>query len=103
MPTLLGLLGNEEPYFAFGRDIFGEVEAEPISVSYDNNMFQAITAEHLVLFDEYRVVAVYSKDDIRHENNLLGKVDVSAIERRMKAMIQSYYSRIEAKDYMVRN
>ncbi|MBQ3535735.1 MAG: LTA synthase family protein [Alistipes sp.] len=103
MPTLLGLLGNEEPYFAFGRDIFGEVEAEPISVSYDNNMFQAITAEHLVLFDEHRVVAVYSKDDIRHENNLLGKVDVSAIERRMKAMIQSYYSRIEAKDYLVRD
>lgn len=103
MPTLLGLLGNEEPYFAFGRDIFGEVEAEPISVSYDNNMFQAITVEHLVLFDEHRVVAVYSKDDIRHENNLLGKVDVSDIERRMKAMIQSYYSRIEAKDYLVRN
>lgn len=103
MPTLLGLLGNEEPYFAFGRDVFGEVEAEPISVSYDNNMFQAITAEHLVLFDEHRVVAVYSKDDIRHENNLLGKVDVSDIERRMKAMIQSYYSRIEAKDYLVRD
>lgn len=101
MPTLLGLLGEDEPYFAFGRDIFGEFESEPISVSYDNNMFQAITTEYLVLFDEHRVVAVYSKDDIRHENNLLGKVDVSGIERRMKAMIQSYYSRIEAKDYMV--
>lgn len=101
MPTLLGLLGEDEQYFAFGRDIFGEFESEPISVSYDNNMFQAITTEYLVLFDEHRVVAVYSKDDIRHENNLLGKVDVSGIERRMKAMIQSYYSRIEAKDYMV--
>lgn len=103
MPTLLGLLGEDEPYFAFGRDIFGEYVEEPMSVSYDNNMFQAITAEHLVLFDESRVVAVYKKDDVRHEHNLLGQVDVSNIERRMKAMIQSYYSRIEAKDYLVRD
>ena len=102
MPTLLGLLGEDEPYFAFGRDIFGEHESEPISVSYDNNMFQAITAEHLVLFDEKSVVAVYSKDDVRHEHNLLGQVDVSSIEQRMKAMIQSYYSHIEAKNYIVK-
>ena len=102
MPTLLGLLGEDEPYFAFGRDIFGEHENEPISVSYDNNMFQAITAEHLVLFDEKSVVAVYSKDDVRHEHNLLGQVDVSSIEQRMKAMIQSYYSHIEAKNYIVK-
>lgn len=102
MPTLLGLLGEDEPYFAFGRDIFGEHENEPISVSYDNNMFQAIAAEHLVLFDEKSVVAVYSKDDVRHEHNLLGQVDVSSIEQRMKAMIQSYYSHIEAKNYIVK-
>lgn len=102
MPTLLGLLGEDEPYFAFGRDIFGEHENEPISVSYDNNMFQAITVEHLVLFDEKSVVAVYSKDDVRHEHNLLGQVDVSSIEQRMKAMIQSYYSHIEAKNYIVK-
>ncbi len=102
MPTLLGLLGEDEPYFAFGRDIFGEHENEPISVSYDNNMFQAITAGHLVLFDEKSVVAVYSKDDVRHEHNLLGQVDVSSIEQRMKAMIQSYYSHIEAKNYIVK-
>lgn len=101
MPTLLGLLGEDEPYFAFGRDIFGEYDEKPISVSYDNNMFQAITAEHLILFDENRVVAVYAKDDVKHEHNLLGSVDVSSVERRMKAQIQSYYSHIEAKNYVV--
>lgn len=101
MPTLLGLLGEDEPYFAFGRDIFGEYDAEPMSVSYDNNMFQAITVEHLILFDENRVVAVYAKDDVKHEHNLLGSVDVSSVERRLKAQIQCYYSHIEAKNYMV--
>ena len=101
MPTLLGLLGNEEPYFAFGRDIFGEHESEPISINYDSNMFQAITADYLILFDEHKVVAVYAKDDVKHQHNLLGTVDVSSIERRLKANIQSYYSHIEAKKYIV--
>ena len=102
MPTLLGLLGNDEPYFAFGRDIFGEHEAEPISVSYDNNMFQAITAQHLILFDENQVVAVYALDDIRHEHNLKDEIDTSSIERRLKANIQSYYSHIEQKNYIIK-
>ena len=101
MPTLLGLMGNDESYFAFGRDIFGEHEAEPISVSYDNNMFQAITAQYLILFDENQVVAVYALDDVRHEHNLKDEIDTSSIERRLKANIQSYYSRIEAKNYIV--
>lgn len=102
MPTLLGLMGNDEPYFAFGRDIFGEHDAEPISVSYDNNMFQAITAEHLILFDEHQVVAVYAHDDIRHEYNLKNEIDTSSIERRLKANIQSYYSHIEQKNYIIK-
>ena len=102
MPTLLGLMGNDEPYFAFGRDIFGEHESEPISVSYNNNMFQAITAEHLILFDERQIVAVYTLDDIRHEYNLKDEIDTSSIERRLKANIQSYYSHIEAKNYIVK-
>ena len=72
-----------------------------MSVSYDNNMFQAITADYLILFDEHKVVAVYAKDDIKHQHNLLGSVDVSSIERRLKANIQSYYSHIEAKKYVV--
>ena len=101
MPTLLGLMGNDEPYFAFGRDIFGEYESEPISVSYDNNLFQAITAQYLILFDENQVVAVYALDDIRHEHNLKDEIDTSSIERRLKANIQSYYSHIEQKNYIV--
>ena len=102
MPTLLGLMGNDEPYFAFGRDIFGEHESEPISVSYDNNMFQAITAEYLVLFDEHQIVAVYALDDVRHEHNLKDEVDTTSIEQSLKANIQSYYSHIENKDYTIK-
>ena len=101
MPTLLGLMGHSEPYFAFGRDIFNEYVDEPISMNYDNNAFQAITAQHLLRFDEKTTTGVYAIDDVMHEHNLLPTVDVAPIEQRIKAMIQSYYSRVEQKDYLV--
>ena len=36
-----------------------------------------------------------------HEHDLRSEVDVEAVESRVKAMIQSYYSRVEQKDYLV--
>ena len=101
MPTLLGLLGNREPYFAFGRDIFNEHADTPFAINYDNNMFQAVTDSYLVRFDEHEVRGVYSVDDIKNEHDLRGKVPTEDIERQMKAMIQSYYDRVENKNYTV--
>ena len=100
MPTLLGLMGYNKPYFAFGRDIFGEYRDTPMAVNYDNNLFQAITKEYLVTFDENVIVGVYSKDDITLSRNLVGEVDMADVERDLKAFIQSYYTRVEAKDYL---
>lgn len=101
MPTLLGLLGNREPYFAFGRDIFGEHAAVPFAVGYDDNMFQAITDRYLIRFDEHEVRGVYDIDDVLHERNLAGEVPADEVERALKAMIQSYYTRVENKNYTV--
>ena len=101
MPTLLGLMGNAEPYFAFGRDVFGEFGQTPMSVNYDNNLFQAITQDYLIQFDEKSITAIYAVDDIAHEHNLVGEVDITQIEQQLKAQIQSYYSRIEQKNYLV--
>ena len=100
MPTLLGLMGYNKPYFAFGRDVFGEHRDTPMAVNYDNNLFQAITKEYLVTFDESAIVGVYAKDDITLGRNLVGEVDMADVERDLKAFIQSYYTRVEAKDYL---
>ncbi len=101
MPTLLGLLGNREPYFAFGRDIFGEHAAVPFAVSYDNNMFQAVTDRYLILFDEHEVRGVYAVDDVLHQRNLAGEVSADEVGRVLRAMIQSYYTCVENKNYTV--
>ena len=101
MPTLLGLLGNDEPYFAFGRDIFTEPTDLPFAASYDSNAYQVVTDNYLVRFDEKQITGVYALDDIYHQHNLVGQVPTEQLEMELKALIQSYYSRVECKDYLV--
>ena len=101
MPALLGLLGYDSPYFAFGRDIFNEPTDTPAAVNYDNNIYQAITDNYLVRFDEKDVRDIYAVDDVRHERNLAGEVAVPATEQYLKALIQSYYTHVENKNYTV--
>lgn len=101
MPTLLGLLGYDRPYFAFGRDLFNEPADAPAAVNYDNNIYQAITDRYLMRFDEQHIRDIYAVDDVRLENNLAGKVAADDTERYLKALIQSYYSHIENKTYTV--
>lgn len=51
MPTLLGLLGNDRPYFAFGRDVLNEPQRPRWSVSYDGQ-YRALTDDADVSFDD---------------------------------------------------
>ena len=51
MPTVLGLTGNTEPYFAFGRDVLNEPQRPRWSVSYDGK-FRALTDDGAVVLDD---------------------------------------------------
>ena len=51
MPTVLGLTGNTEPYFAFGRDVLNEPQRPRWSVSYDGK-FRALTDDGAVVLLE---------------------------------------------------
>lgn len=51
MPTLLGLLGCDEAYFAFGRDVLNEPARPRWSVSYDGG-FRALTGDTVLTFDD---------------------------------------------------
>lgn len=81
MPTLLGLLGNTEPYFAFGRDLFQEPERPHWSVSYSNG-YQLVGPEGPRRFGE-------------------GELPDDPQAQQLKALIQHYYSHIEAQRYLV--
>ncbi len=84
MPTLLGLLGNDEPYFAFGRDVLNEPQRPVWSVNYDG-AFRAITDKELILLDETAPTDTIS----------------GSARQRLQAFVQSYYTHVERKNYVV--
>ncbi len=85
MPTVLGLLGSEEPYFAFGRDVLGEAERPRWSVSYDGR-FRALTDRGGV---------------VEFDDQLPPDPKAGPQQRRLQALVQQYYTHIERKRYVV--
>lgn len=82
MPTILGLVGNKEPYFAFGRDLFTEPERPAWAISYEGG---------------YRLVG---QEGARSLSPELTEEDNEA--QKLKALIQQYYTHIRDKNYLVR-
>lgn len=96
MPTTLGLLGYTKPYFAFGRDVFNEPDRKPMAVNCVQQTFQALTDSLSLYFDGERRLYVYSSNDTLQQHNILNNDDATqeALERDLKAVLQSYYDRV---------
>lgn len=93
MPTVLGVLGNREPYFAFGRDVLGEPQREPWAVMYDSE-FRVVTDQGLLSFDEERITSATLPVAVQNDGT-------ATVEERLKALIQQYYRHVEAKNYTI--
>lgn len=92
MPTLLGLTGNKQPYFAFGRDVLNEPERPRWSVSYDGQ-FRALTDDTIIRFDDTAEEITARQAD--------GTVPANAnsLLQDFQALVQQYYTHIERKSY----
>ena len=88
MPTVLGLTGNTEPYFAFGRDVLNEPQRPRWSVSYDGK-FRALTGEGAVVLD----------DSGCEVQECPATPTADSLMQSFRALIQQYYSHIERKSY----
>jgi len=81
MPTVLGLINYNKPYFAFGRDFFqDENKNNDFAVNYNVNKFQWVTDSTTYIFDEKS-----SGDTIA--------------DKKIKAFIQSYYMHMEKRNF----
>ena len=100
MPTILGLLDYDKPYFAYGRDIFNEPEENPIALSFDSE-YLITTDKYLYSLAEGKITSIYNVKDIERHDNLLGKIGCDTVERRTKAVIQQYYRNAARKNYTV--
>ena len=95
MPTILGMLGYDNSYLAFGCDLFATSADDTYAVNYLNGIYQYVKYGYVLQFDGTNTKAVYSLDDTLMQNNLVGKVDrQQQMENELKAIIQQYMSRM---------
>jgi phosphoglycerol transferase MdoB-like AlkP superfamily enzyme len=100
MPTLLGMLGYEKPFFSFGRDLFDE-SAPSRGVIYSNGTFNMVNDSLVVMFDETKVVGAYNYiTDPMLNNDISSQLtDEQMNIEFIKAYIQQYYRYIKQRNF----
>ncbi len=93
MPSILDLIGYNEPFFAFGKSIFDTLDG--VSASYIGDKFLFFgsyqNAHYLLLYQENSVLGIYSLNDKMQTENLMTNLELSKqLEDQLKAMIQTY-------------
>ena len=103
MPSVLGYLNFDEPFVAFGRNLFGEDE-RPFALNYKDNVYQYFEGDYLLQFDGTVSVGLYDiKTDKLMSTNILPDFPEVAglMEEKLKALIQQYNNRMIADQLTV--
>lgn len=103
MPTVLSILNYGKSYVAFGLDLLQTEPEDTWAVNYTNNIYQFVSNGYILQFDGNRTIGVYDINDHKMQTNLIGKIpSQSAMETKLKAIIQSYMDRMLNDDLTVR-
>ena len=98
LPTVLGMLHYQKPYFAFGIDVLNTPADDTWAVNYLNGIYQYVKHGHVLQFDGQRTKAVYSLEDSLMQHNLIHHsspiTHQQQMERELKAIIQQYMTRM---------
>lgn len=95
LPTLMGMLGYQKPYVAFGIDLLNTPADQTWAVNYLNGVYQYVKHDHVLQFDGHKSKAVYDLSDSLMQHNLLGRWPrQQQMERELKAIIQQYMARM---------
>ena len=95
LPTVLGMLHYQKPFFGFGIDVLNTPKEDTWAVNYLNGIYQYVKQDHVLQFDGEQTKAVYALNDSLMQQNLVGKIPQQVqMERELKAIIQQYMSRM---------
>lgn len=95
MPTVLGMLHYDKPYFAFGFDVFHE--PGHFVVNYHSGVFQIFQGDYMLQFNGKSTTGLY---DLRHDpllNHNLAETEKDTrtrLEIFAKAFMQQYMNRM---------
>jgi len=96
MPSVLGYLGYDKPYFGFGNNIFDKQD-DRFVVNFRDGVYQYFEGDYLIQYNGQRVIAVYLyKTDYLMQRNLKGlnKDLEDRSVKKVKAFIQQYNNRM---------
>lgn len=104
MPTVLGMLGYDKPYIAFGQDVLHGDASATHAINYlpGSNWYQYLEGDWMLQFDGEKVVHAYRfKEDVLQQRDLCGK-QPAMVEKRMKSIIQQYMYRMNHNEMIVK-
>ena len=102
LPTILGMLGYQKPYMAFGIDVLKTPAEDTWAVNYLNGIYQYVKYGYVLQFDGKQTKGVYQLTDRLMQHNLKGKVPQQGqMERELKAIIQQYMMRMTKNKLLI--
>lgn len=101
MPTILGMVGYDQPYVAFGSDLTQTPDRRTWAVQYNNGIYQYEEDGYALMFDGENTKALYNYRKDRMLTEDLKEREAARTERmekRLKAVIQSYMERMNVDE-----
>lgn len=99
MPTVLQYLGYSNPYLSFGVDLLTVPDKDTWAVNYSNGVYQFVKGDYVIQFDGKYITGAFNyKTDWFMMKNLKNDPKLApefkAMETQLKALIQSYMTRM---------
>ena len=103
LPTVMGMLHYQKPYFGFGIDLLATPAEDTWAVNYMGGIYQYVKHGHVLQFDGQSTRGIYALSDSLMKHNLMkdgrwktedGKNIQPQMERELKAIIQQYMERM---------
>lgn len=102
MPTILAALHYDEPFVAFGQDLFSTPQEETFAITYNGGIYQFIQNGYNLQFDGEKTAALYALNDSTQQNNLKGLEEKTEMEQKLKAIIQQYMIRMKTDSLTIK-
>ncbi len=105
MPTVLSYLGYDKKYVGFGIDLLTTPAKDTWAVNYLNGIYQYVKGDYLLQWDGQKTKALYRfRTDLLLKHNIAAQEPKvrEAMEREVKAIIQSYMERMTRNELVVR-
>ena len=98
LPTVMGMLHYQKPYFGFGIDLLTTPAEDTWAVNYMGGIYQYVKNGHVLQFDGQSTRGIYALSDSLMKHNLIDQPSAIShqpqMERELKAIIQQYMERM---------